>query len=490
MIGFEACCLLFAAPPVDEDEAALVWSPVAASKSRRKGHNAKQTRDVSSANAISSTNPTKAEAAAEGRDEAGDDDGDDDEVVTLQSSLSSAVDDEEVATLASKADGRDGVGGEETVSGSSPEPESDDASSASLLAPDISASADAAVKEAQRVAAEFERKKRERAISAEFERRRAERAAERQKQALEREARQAAARAALLERQRREKEEVDKKRRLASRAAFEERRKEAEELKRKRDDAAAKRRSEQEQQAQAQCQQQQQQQHYQCYQSSAQSSQSHAHAHHRPNIGQQQYQHVPQQTYQAHCTQQIPPRQQAQAKAYAQPHVQSSSPPMNTHSHAKATSTSARPTQHRPYPQKLHSPPTFASSNKASISAAPTVATTPEEVKRSILIAWALEPPNYQQLKPIGILIGNLQAVLPPAFGVKSHEYFAKWKLISHNDVCQNEDALKKAVRKCRFFLHPDKLPSDLDELQRFMCKMIWDILNDAWETHKTGVPI
>jgi hypothetical protein len=43
---------------------------------------------------------------------------------------------------------------------------------------------------------------------------------------------------------------------------------------------------------------------------------------------------------------------------------------------------------------------------------------------------------------------------------------------------------LKKAVKKLRFFLHPDKLPKDLNEEQTFMCKMLWDIANDAWEEH------
>ena len=183
------------------------------------------------------------------------------------------------------------------------------------------------------------------------------------------------------------------------------------------------------------------------------------------------------------------PHPQPQTWARSQPH--STSPPPNAQYQAQTAPTSPQPSQHRPKPQKIPSPSTSTSTPaKTQVSATPGSTQSTEEVKRSILIAWALEPPNYQQLKPIATMIANLQVVLPPSFGVKSHEYFAKWKPISYHDICQNEEALKKAVRKCRFFLHPDKLPSDLDEVQSFVCKMIWDVMNDAWESHKTGVPV
>ena len=45
-----------------------------------------------------------------------------------------------------------------------------------------------------------------------------------------------------------------------------------------------------------------------------------------------------------------------------------------------------------------------------------------------------------------------------------------------------SDEKLKKAVRKLRFFLHPDKLPKDLNNEQSFMVKMLWDITSDAWE--------
>ena len=51
-----------------------------------------------------------------------------------------------------------------------------------------------------------------------------------------------------------------------------------------------------------------------------------------------------------------------------------------------------------------------------------------------------------------------------------------------------DKDKLGKAVRKVRFFLHPDKLPRDLSDDQQFMCKLLWDVTNDAWEDYKKSL--
>jgi len=112
-------------------------------------------------------------------------------------------------------------------------------------------------------------------------------------------------------------------------------------------------------------------------------------------------------------------------------------------------------------------------------------------IKRNILLHWALQPPTLQSLRPITDLISNVHSVFPPAFGVAGHEYFGKWNAISREELVPvgvalpDEEKLKKAVRKLRFFLHPDKLPRDLNEEQSFMCKMLWDISSDAWEEFK-----
>jgi len=109
-------------------------------------------------------------------------------------------------------------------------------------------------------------------------------------------------------------------------------------------------------------------------------------------------------------------------------------------------------------------------------------------VKHGILVQWALQPPTMQVLRPIQDLMVSIHSVFPPKFGVPSHDYFSKWAPLKYEDITQgpamgnhpDELKLKKAVRKLRFFLHPDKLPRDLSEQQTFMCKMLWDIISDA----------
>lgn len=106
-------------------------------------------------------------------------------------------------------------------------------------------------------------------------------------------------------------------------------------------------------------------------------------------------------------------------------------------------------------------------------------------IKKNILISWALLPPMMQTLRPIDELLTTVHTVFP------AHDYFAKWKPISKESLVPaggkspGEEALKKAVRKIRFFLHPDKLPKNLDEKQSFICKLLWDVTSDAWEEYK-----
>jgi hypothetical protein len=110
-------------------------------------------------------------------------------------------------------------------------------------------------------------------------------------------------------------------------------------------------------------------------------------------------------------------------------------------------------------------------------------------IKRNILITWALVPPQYNMLRPIDQLLSSIHTVFPPFSSVTAHEYFTKWQPISHTDLLlgsamsgADESKLKKAVRKLRVFLHPDRLPKEFDSKQSFVCKMLWDVSNDAYE--------
>ena len=118
-------------------------------------------------------------------------------------------------------------------------------------------------------------------------------------------------------------------------------------------------------------------------------------------------------------------------------------------------------------------------------------------IKRNILITWALIPPQYNTLKPIDQLLTTIQGVFPPFGSVQPHAYFNKWKVITRDALFQNghnnanimnsrnvpdETKLRKAHLKLKVFLHPDRLPKDFDGKQHFVCKMLWDVTNDAYE--------
>ena len=92
-------------------------------------------------------------------------------------------------------------------------------------------------------------------------------------------------------------------------------------------------------------------------------------------------------------------------------------------------------------------------------------------------------------LRSIDGLLTSIHTVFPPFSGVPGHEYFKKWKAVSLDNLSEegrlDENKLAKSVKKLRFFLHPDKLPRDLNEEQAFVCKMLWDITSDAWEEYE-----
>lgn len=110
-------------------------------------------------------------------------------------------------------------------------------------------------------------------------------------------------------------------------------------------------------------------------------------------------------------------------------------------------------------------------------------------MKRNILTQWALQPPQMQFLRPIYDLLCTIQTAYPP------HPHFESWTPILPSDLGAStnppypasfdEKKLSKAVRKLRFFLHPDKLPRDLTDDHQFVCELLWSVTSDAWEDYK-----
>lgn len=93
-------------------------------------------------------------------------------------------------------------------------------------------------------------------------------------------------------------------------------------------------------------------------------------------------------------------------------------------------------------------------------------------------------------LRPIEHLLVSVQNVLPPKLGVPSHDYFSKWTALAITDLWPDgarldQNALKKSLRKIRVFLHPDRLPGDFSEPHTFVCKLLWDVIQDAETEYK-----
>jgi hypothetical protein len=195
------------------------------------------------------------------------------------------------------------------------------------------------------------------------------------------------------------------------------------------------------------------------------------HAQHHQHPGQQQY--YPQQHPQAQhgLHQHPPPHQYAQSQPRPQQHQQP-------------------PPQQGTYQQQHQQSAASAKYAKMANQSADVGQAVITRIKHDILIHWALQPPQLQMLRPVDILITTIHNVFPPALGVAGHDYFTKWTPIVPADVkgtngLPDGEKLKKSVRKIRFFLHPDKIPRDLNDEQSFMIKMLWDITSDAWEEYQ-----
>ena len=102
-----------------------------------------------------------------------------------------------------------------------------------------------------------------------------------------------------------------------------------------------------------------------------------------------------------------------------------------------------------------------------------------------VIQRWSHQPSDYKRYHSLQHLLVTVPDTFPPTNSkVETHEYFAKWKTLdsgAFEDVSGDEldELLKRAVKKAKFFLHPDKLPKDLTDNQTLLFKTIWDVLQD-----------
>lgn len=95
---------------------------------------------------------------------------------------------------------------------------------------------------------------------------------------------------------------------------------------------------------------------------------------------------------------------------------------------------------------------------------------------------WAKYPPPSNTKKPIADLLCSIDSTFHL---VPNHEYFsAKFQPFSTAALSSgSNDVLKRAVRKMRFFLHPDRLPKDFNEQQTLLCRTLWDVISESWDS-------
>jgi len=109
----------------------------------------------------------------------------------------------------------------------------------------------------------------------------------------------------------------------------------------------------------------------------------------------------------------------------------------------------------------------------------------PKDLENAILTKWAKQPPTFTTTKPIAELLSTIDCTF--SF-VEPHDYFEKkFHPVSKEAVISYSDVLKRAVRKMRFFLHPDRLPKDFNDQQQLLCRTLWDVMTEAWESHETS---
>eukprot|EP00984_Skeletonema_dohrnii_P029895 scaffold20854_cov126-Skeletonema_dohrnii-CCMP3373.AAC.4 len=101
-----------------------------------------------------------------------------------------------------------------------------------------------------------------------------------------------------------------------------------------------------------------------------------------------------------------------------------------------------------------------------------------------VIQRWSHQPPKYKKLNSMQDLLVNMPMLFPPTnHAVEAHEYFQKWKCLSREAFTgegeELNSLLKRAARRSKLFLHPDKLPKDLTKSQTILFQAIWDVVQE-----------
>jgi len=142
--------------------------------------------------------------------------------------------------------------------------------------------------------------------------------------------------------------------------------------------------------------------------------------------------------------------------------------------------------QQPPFQQQPGPPPSQQQQAQAPQQRVPASSTSNDLVK-AVEQTWAKQPPSFATTKPIVELLGTVGGTF--ALVESPHSYFeSKFHPFSKQALQSGGfDVVKRAVRKMRFFLHPDRLPKDLNEQQKLLCRTLWDSISEAWELYESS---
>ncbi|KAL7537488.1 hypothetical protein ACHAXR_007847 [Thalassiosira sp. AJA248-18] len=104
---------------------------------------------------------------------------------------------------------------------------------------------------------------------------------------------------------------------------------------------------------------------------------------------------------------------------------------------------------------------------------------------KEALKLWSSYPPEYTLYYPLQRILVTIPRIFPPTNAlVEPHEYFEKWKTFDEEAFADEtgeelKALLKRAVRKSKFFFHPDKRPHDLTPNQTLLFDTCWHVIQD-----------
>lgn len=150
-----------------------------------------------------------------------------------------------------------------------------------------------------------------------------------------------------------------------------------------------------------------------------------------------------------------------------------------------ATSTFYEKNQPRPSAVPV-SPPTPPAQGLPDQSRQSSSTTT--DLVHAIETTWAKQPPAFTTTKSLAELLATISVTFVL---VTRHEHFQSkfhpFSVAALSSSPSGSDVLKRAVRKMRFFLHPDRLPKDFTEQQALLCRTLWDIVSEAWDSYSAN---